>query len=147
MLEGQYGELRQPSERFLARLAAFKATSPSPRPPWNPHVPALLTEKAVPASKVLAHPRQCLECLAKAAEGRKREEDAWFFSDHPSRRVHPGCLRDWRRRKRWFRRCQELGCTKMVPVAKLISSPQERLESIYTCFETSCPLRRWPWLR
>ena len=115
-LEGQYGRLRQPSARFQSRLAEFKATHPQPKKPWIAHVAEVLHADVVPLERIDAERRQCPECLARAAEGLMEQAGAWFWPGHPRAVWCRAHRQAGPRRRRWFARCQELGCSHVTPV-------------------------------
>ena len=114
-LEGEWG-LRQPSQRFLKRLKAFKATNPQLKKAWIAHVAEVLSADVVPLGRIDAERRQCPECLAQAAEGLMDEAKAWFWPGHPRAVWCRAHRKAGPRRRRWFARCQELGCSHVTPV-------------------------------
>jgi hypothetical protein len=129
--------LRQPSTRFQKRLAEFKATNPQPKKPWVAHVAELLNADVIPLGRINAEPRQCPECLARAAEGLMDEAEAWFWPGHPRAVWCRAHRKAGLRRRRWFARCREMGCSHVTPVPGT---------DLYTCVGGNpCPRSR-PWV-
>lgn len=131
MLEGEWG-WRQPSARFVERLEMYRATDPQPKREWVIEVAALLNEEAVPLGRINAERRQCLECVARVAEGTMEEGEAWFWPGHPQARYCREHRKAGRRRRRWFRRCVELECEGAVEVE----------EGVWVCRGQRCKRRR-----
>lgn len=101
MLEGQWPSipLRTPSRRFLQRLQGWLLAGPEPLPPWSPLISLRCEHAAIPLRRILAAKRQCPECVAEWAEGRREERDTWWVYGHPRQRF---CSKAHRRR--WSRR-------------------------------------------
>jgi len=135
-MEGQYGRLRQPSVRFQKYLDEFKATNPQPKKPWIACVAEVLKANVVPLERIDAQRQQCPECLARAAEGLMDPARAWFWPGHPRAVWCRAHRQAGPRRRRWFARCRELGCSHVTPVPGT---------SLYTCTNGNpCPRpRRW----
>jgi hypothetical protein len=104
---------RQPSRPYAEKLGRLERDPPPPKPEWVPRAPKVLTGEAIPAFMVETGRRECLECLALQAEG-KEAKQPYFFPGHPRQVVHTRCRIAWRRRRRWFRRCEELGCPYLM---------------------------------
>lgn len=136
-LEGQYGRLRQPSVPFQRALAEFKATNPQPKKSWIAHVAELLSADVVPLKRIDSERRQCPECLARAAEGLMDQAEAWFWPGHPRAVWCRAHRKAGPRRRRWFIRCQELGCSHVT----LIPST-----NLYTCVGGNLCLRPQSWM-
>jgi hypothetical protein len=105
---------RQPSRPYVEKFGRLEGEPPPPKPEWLPRAPKVLTGEAIPASIVEGGRQTCLECLAREREG--EEVDVAFYPAHPSQVVHRQCRRAWRRRRDWFRRCEELGCPHVVRI-------------------------------
>jgi transcriptional regulator with XRE-family HTH domain len=135
-LEGQYGRLRQPSARFQGFLAEFKATNPQPKKPWITHVAEVLKADVVPLGRIDAQRRQCPECLAQVTEGLMEEAEAWFWPGHPRAVWCRAHRQAGPRRRRWFARCRELGCSHVTPVPGT---------NLHTCVGGNPCLRSKPW--
>ena len=127
---------RQPSRPYAEKLGRLEAAPPPPRPEWLPRAPKVLTGEAIPAFMVETRRRECLECVALQAEGEEVKQPH-FFPGHPRQVVHARCRNTWRRRRRWFRKCKELGC---VYVEILEGSRVPICES-----HDGCGLRRRGW--
>ena len=150
MLEGEFNIVRQPSRRFLERLKAFQAMNPTPKKPWQARIEPVVRGKAVPVDRIDSTPRQCLECLAQIAEGRRSGKPewwwpfpstAWFWPHHPQALNCRRHKEEARRRRRWFRRCRKLGCPHVVEIRASDGA------TTFSCGADSCSLRRkkWPW--
>jgi hypothetical protein len=127
---------RQPSRPYAEKFGRLEAEPPPPKPEWLPQAPKVLTGEAIPAFMVETRRRECLECVALQAEG-KEVKQLHFFPGHPRQVVHRRCRKDWRRRRRWFRRCEELGCPYLTIVSE---------NGLPTCASRDgCGLRRNPW--
>ena len=127
---------RQPSRPYAEKFGRLEAEPPPPKPEWLPQAPKVLTGEAIPAFMVETERRECLECLALQAD-RQEVSQLHFFPGHPRQVVHSRCQTAWRRRRRWFRRCEELECEYLaileggrVPVCGS---------------DEGCHLRRKPW--
>jgi len=121
---------RQPSRPYVKKFSRLEAEPPPPKPQWLPRAPKVLTGEAIPASMVEGERKACLECAARALEG--QDVDEFFFPRHPNQVVHRQCRKAWRRRRDWFRRCEELGCDHGGSRAR-------------TCHQEACSLRRTAW--
>jgi hypothetical protein len=135
--------LQHPSQTYRDRLAELLAAEArgevQPKPAWAPALVYDPAAAAVPLRQVAAAARQCVECLAEHAEGRRRERDTWWWFGHPRTRVCPEHQAAHRRRRAWFARCLARGCTHAVPV------PTGGLTPAYTCAQAECPYRRQVW--
>lgn len=100
---------RQPSRPYAEKFGRLEAEPPPPKPEWVPQAPKVLTGEAIPVFMVETGRRVCLECAALEAEG-EQVRQLHFFPGHPRQVVHSRCRKAWRRRRRWFRGCKELGC-------------------------------------
>jgi hypothetical protein len=100
---------RQPSRPYAEKFGRLEAEPPPPKPEWVPQAAKVLTGEAIPAFMVETERRECLECVALQAEGEEVRQ-LHFFPGHPRHVVHARCRNAWRRRRRWFRKCKELGC-------------------------------------
>jgi len=133
---------RQPSQTYRARLAVLLALAArgevQPTPPWAPVLVYQPLQGGVPLRRILAEARQCAECVAEHAEGRRAEADTWWWFGHPRARVCPEHQAAYRRRRAWFAHCLELGCPHVVP-AQGLQPPA------YTCAQSECALRRQAW--
>ena len=127
---------RQPSRPYAVKFGRLEAEPPPPKPEWLPQAPKVLTGEAIPAFMVETERRECLECVALQAEGEEVNQ-LHFFPGHPRQVVHRHCRKAWRRRRRWFRRCEELGCPYMMTLSEGLVPMCESWER--------CGLRRKPW--
>ena len=125
---------RQPSRPYVEKFGRLEIEPPPPKPQWLPRALKVLTGEAIPVFMVEGERKACLECVALQAEG--KEVDVFFFPSHPSQVVHKQCRKSWRRRRDWFRRCEQLRCRHVVIVEGMRA---------WTCVQQDCPLRRKPW--
>jgi len=105
---------RQPSRPYVEKFHKLEAQPPPPKPEWLPRPPKVLTGETIPAVMIEGKRTACLECLARREEN--EEVDEFFFPRHPSQVVHRQCRKTWRRRRDWFRRCEQLGCEWVMSV-------------------------------
>ncbi len=137
---------RHPSQRYRERLAVLEAHVEAgriaPKPAWAPALVYDPATAAVPVRRVLTEARQCAECVAECAEGRRAETDTWWWFGHPQARICPDHRAAWRRRQAWFRRCQTWACPHVV---WLPGSAGEPLAP--TCRQPTCACRRQAWMK
>jgi hypothetical protein len=127
---------RQPSRPYAEKFGRLEEEPPPPKPQWLPRAPKVLTGEAIPVFMVETQRKECLECVAVQAEG-KEEVAPHFFPGHPRQVVHSRCRDAWRKRRRWFRRCKELGCRYLTILGEKGTPICES--------QNHCGLRRKPW--
>ncbi len=104
---------RPPSQPCAEKLGRLEVDRPPCRREWLPRAPKILTGEVLPAFMAEAGPREGVGCLALQAEGEEVEQ-LHFFAGHPRHKVHSRCRDAWWRRRRWFGRCEQLGCLHLT---------------------------------
>ncbi len=85
---GHYKSRRKPSGEFIRRLAAFKATHPTPKPKFVAALAFCSDQTQVPLAQVLAHAFQCPECVREWKRGLREEWQTWWWGRSAQQKYH-----------------------------------------------------------
>ncbi len=103
---GHYKSRRKPSDRFIQRLAAFRAMHPMPKPRFVAANAFCPDAERVPLSQVKGKTLQCPECVREWKRGLKDEWQTFWYGCTPAQKYcKPGHTKQARlRRQRAARR-------------------------------------------